>query len=120
MKTSTKIALLLGGLAPFPFAILMFAGIFYLIQDDPRNVMLFFNEHLLAVMIFNLFFTLFFGAVHIIYIILAARNPNLEAMRVTWIVALVILGALAMPFYWYYHIWRDDAPRPATGRLGLE
>lgn len=121
MKTSTKIILGLLGISPFPIIIAMFAGFFYIVQANPtaEEMNEFFKTNAIWIFLFNILGTLYFGAVHVIYIVLAARKPDLEAMRVTWIIALLVLGPFAMPFYWYHHIWHDGWEKPPRGSLGL-
>lgn len=77
------------------------------------------QSYYLVIALANVGFTIFFGLLHVFYIVHAARNPNLEAMRVTWIIGLVIFGFLVMPFYWFHHIWRDDTPTGRSGPLGI-
>jgi hypothetical protein len=81
----------------------------------------YFYKYIPILNLFCLLFTAFFTAVWIFFIVHAAQNPNLEltGMRTTWIVAIIILGAWVMPFYWFHHIWRDAVELPRSGVLGL-
>jgi hypothetical protein len=122
MKKSHKILLGLAAISPFVFAALFFGAFLELINTAPVTG---FEEHFLQyAWIMNLsssIFTLFYLGILVIYIVHAARNPNLEVsgMRTTWLIALCVCGGWAMPFYWFHHIWRDGAPKYKSGPLGL-
>jgi hypothetical protein len=120
MTKPVKILLLLATLSPFALVFLFIASFIYLINTlPPKEIEPFFNDHAIVVSLLNLLVTAFFGAIWVFYIVHAARNPNIPAMRVTWIIALVILGPWVMPFYWYHHIWREGVAKPVRGSLGL-
>lgn len=119
MKTPVKIVLGLGGIAPIPFFALMCGLFIYVIvrYENPGAQVL--MDNAVFINLFFLVFGLIFTAVQIIYIIHAAKNPNIEAMRVTWILCLILLGPFAMPFYWYHHIWPEGRHNPASQPLEL-
>jgi hypothetical protein len=52
----------------------------------------------------------------ILYLGAVFRNPRLkDGQRLLWALALFFGNLVAMPVYWYWHIWREDlAPAPAT------
>jgi len=121
MSKPVKLLLLLATLAPFAFFFLFFASVIYAISTlPPKEIESFLNDQAIIFVLINLLVTIFFGAIHVFYIVHAARNPNIPDMRVTWIISLVILGTLVMPFYWFHHIWREGAAKPVRGSLGLE
>lgn len=110
MKKSIKTLLGLATLSPFIFIAGFFAFFIHLINTAPdHGVPEYFERYAVIKNLAGLLFTLYFSVILVIFIVHAARNPNLEAtgMRTTWLVALVLLGPWVMPLYWFHHIWRD-------------
>ncbi len=107
MKLSVKI--LYGLLAFLPLAtVIIFLGSFiYLIQTNEKEFFDYLIDHPGIVTIFNLLILIPAYGPIILYIIHAARNPDLADRKPAWIILIVLLGGLAMPFYWYKFIWQD-------------
>jgi hypothetical protein len=119
MNTPAKVATGLAAISPLPIAVLFIAGFILIVQQNPEDLFKFVTEHELLVSLFNLGFTAYFGLIHVFFIVHSARNPNMGAMRVTWIVCIIIFGAFAFPFYWYHYIWNDGRQTTSSGPLGL-
>lgn len=118
-----KILLGLATLSPFVFVVALFGSFFFIISNAPKQPREFEEFFSIYGAIFNLvcfLFTAVFSALWVFFIVHAARNPNLDTMRTTWLVVLIVLGGWAMPFYWFHYIWRDGKTEPRTGGpLGL-
>lgn len=120
MTKPINLLLLIGTLAPFAAFLIFFIWMLgVLLNLPPEQIETALQSYYLVITLANIGFTIVFGLLHVFYIVHAAKNPNLEAMRVTWIIGLVILGFFVMPFYWFHHIWRDDTPSGSSGPLGI-
>ncbi|HUR97306.1 MAG TPA: hypothetical protein VMZ26_04480 [Pyrinomonadaceae bacterium] len=122
MKLSSRILLGLATLSQFVGFVVFVAVFIYVISNAPADASLgYFQRFALIMNLCAGLFTAYCGAIFIIFMVHAARNPNLHSsgMRTTWLVSLAILGPWAMPFYWFHHIWRDGMPSRKTGPLGL-
>ncbi len=54
--------------------------------------------------------------VFVFYVYHITTNARLtEGQRVSWVMLLISTAALAMPLYFYLHVWRE--PRPAERKL---
>ena len=96
-----------------------FSLVFYFVQEvrtphDPG-----FKKLELVTLALNLVMIPYFGGLQLFYIVHAARNPNIDSMRVTWILGIVFLSVFVTPFYWYGQVWKDGVPREVSGPLGL-
>jgi heme/copper-type cytochrome/quinol oxidase subunit 3 len=96
-----------------------FSLFFYFVQDirTPDDPAL--KKLELAILPINLLMIAYFGGLQLFYIVHAAKNRNIESMRVTWILGIVFLSIFVTPFYWYGQIWKDGVPRRSAGPLGL-
>jgi hypothetical protein len=48
------------------------------------------------------------------YVAFAGQNPRIERTRTAWMVALIAAGPVAIPVYWFIHVWR--APHAGRNR----
>lgn len=117
---SVKIALGVVTLLPFVFIIGSFMYLFFetvriLFSDTPLNPFMYlaYLGYVVPVFAGYSIFYLFLGILYLIHII---QNDVLDNEKtILWIVIIIVLNGLAMPFYWYYHIWKD----PADGKVNL-
>jgi hypothetical protein len=123
MSKSLKIILGIATLVQPLVLIGIFAAVlslfFYFVQDiqtphDPA-----FKRFELIILPINLLMIVYFGGLQLFYIVHAARNPNVEYVRVSWILGIVFFSAFVTPFYWYGQIWKDGVPKIVSGPLGL-
>jgi len=93
MKRSVKILLGLTTISPFVFAVGFFGSFIHLINTAPtQNFEAHFSKYAAIMNFIALLFTLSFSAIWVFFLVHAARNPHLDAMRTTWLVALILLG----------------------------
>jgi len=46
-----------------------------------------------------------------LYIILVIKNDYLEQnIKIMWVILICMVNMFAMPFYWYFYIWRKTPP----------
>src|SRR5215218_7435341 len=110
MKRSIKILLGLATLSPFVFIAGLVACFIYILQGAPEvGFEEYFQWYIPLFNLVSFLFTIYFILILVIFVVHAARNPNLEvrATRTSWLLALCILGPWVMPFYWFHHIWRE-------------
>ncbi len=67
-------------------------------NDFPISFAIIFPVHMLTILgMFALMGT---------YLYLAVKNPHLpDNMRIIWVILFVTFGMLAMPAYWWIHVW---------------
>lgn len=97
----------------------IFAYFIYTVENLPDNIDTYYDEHWLFILLFNLTMPVYFGALHIFYIVHAARNTKTGPMHTTWIVCIILFGVFAMPFYWYHYIWNEGRETGSSGPLQL-
>lgn len=114
MKLPKWAKILIGFLSFLPFFLVIAAfGIAVIsiiaqaTSEEPLNIfaLLAYLQYVLPVMLGYLGFYLTFGIFYLVHIIL---NKALDTeKKVLWIIIILTLNALSMPFYWYIHIWKE-------------
>ena len=103
-----KIALLVLTLAPLLYAgvfVLWFLGAFFGWGDWTPRMGIMVSAHCTA-MLMGLALTAW-------YVYAAVKNPALDqSMRIVWILVLFQFNILAMPVYWYRHVWQAPGHLP--------
>ncbi|NGP88374.1 hypothetical protein [Fodinibius halophilus] len=106
------VQIILGVLTFLPFIIILAAigfGVYkaldIFLSPEGVNPFLLFAYFGYAIQ-FLLFYSLFYLALGIYYLIHIIRNPLFDTEKKgLWIVVIIALNGLAMPAYWYMHIW---------------
>jgi hypothetical protein len=79
----------------------------FVFADDPMMPMLLLS-YLGYMLPYLFFFFLFYLGLGIFYLIHIAQNRSLDfEKKFLWIVILITLNGIAMPTYWYVHIWKN-------------
>jgi hypothetical protein len=67
--------------------------------------------------VLHLFTLLLSIALAVFYIVHVVKNPRIQQTnRVVWVIVLLFGGVIAMPIYWYLHIWPEPVePSPGGG-----
>lgn len=108
----------LGFLSIYPILYMFAVGIFsfYMIgmareADDIERMFEFIFESGLFFVIFPLHFLAIFGALGLVmyYIYRVIKVEEMEDTEmIIWCLALFMFSFVALPAYWYLHIWKDD------------
>jgi hypothetical protein len=63
-----------------------------------------------VMMTLHVFTILLSLALAVFYIAHAVKNPKVKQdNRIIWVLVLLMGGIVAMPIYWYIHIWKEPA-----------
>ena len=113
MKVSKIPAIILGILTFLPFmgllgilALAFFEILTLLFSETPVNPFVYLTYINYIIPIFSAFFLIYL-ALGIFYFVHILKNELLDMeKKILWIVVLIILNGLAMPFYWYVYVWK--------------
>lgn len=115
MKKSAKIIIGILTFLPFIIAISLVGFTFYqilsiLTSEDPFMSMMAMS-YLGYVFPLMIFFFLFYVGLGIFYIVQVVQNNLLDTeKKLLWVAVIIILNAITMPLYWYFHIWKEPKP----------
>lgn len=98
---------LIFGIGSFVFTLHQIISV--VVSEDPVMPLMLFSYLTHVIPYFLILFPLYLG-LGIFYLVHIIRNNYFDSeKRILWIVVLFILHAIAMPVYWYVHIWKDDS-----------
>jgi hypothetical protein len=117
MKLSkiTKIALLIATLLPLVYMALFFASFAFAFVSSPRPNVIFDHFALFMAIHMGVMFLMF--ALITFYIVYLFRTDRVRNdMKALWAVAIFMGSFVAMPIFWFLHIWpeNDGAHIPAA------
>lgn len=115
MQVSKSLTIILGILTFLPFIGLLgiFALVFYeflalMLSDTPVNPLLYFTYFGYILPVVSGYFLVYL-ALGIFYFLHIIQNQLLDTeKKILWIVVLIVLNGLAMPFYWYVYLWKKS------------
>lgn len=115
MNVSKTPAIFLGILTFLPFvgllaiiALVVFEIFILLFSDTPFNPFLYLSYLNYIVPILSGFLIIYLG-LGIFYFVHIIQNQFLDKeKKLLWVVVLISLNGLAMPFYWYMYLWKNN------------
>ncbi len=121
MNVSKTPAIILGILTFLPFlgllaifALVVFEIIILLFSDTPFNLFLYLSYLNYIVPILSGFLIIYVG-LGIFYFVHIIQNKFLDReKKILWVVVLISLNGLAMPFYWYMYLWKNNLNEEQT------
>lgn len=79
-----------------------------IISEDPAMPLMFIS-FLSHVFPYLFFFFLIYLALGIFYLVHIIQNESMDGEKqFLWVVVLIILNGIAMPVYWYLHVWKEQ------------
>jgi hypothetical protein len=114
LSQTTKVVVLVMTLLMPVYLLLFMAGMFLSVGNEGESLI--FRHFAVFFVIHGLVMLLQFAliAFYIVYLFKAPRVPSDQ--KALWAVVLFMGGPVAMPIFWYLHIWRE--PPGAAAQLG--
>lgn len=117
MQFNKTANIILGILTFLPFLIVFGAILFAAYQileiffSEKPFMPIFLLSYLGYIIPYMFLYVLFYIGLGIFYLVHIIQNSSLDTeKKILWVVVLITLNGISMPFYWYVHLWNEKSP----------
>jgi hypothetical protein len=102
------------------FVIAIYQVMSLLFSEDPAMPLMLLSYLGYVIPYLFLFFLVYLG-LGIFYIVHIVQNKLLDnEKRILWVIVLIAFNGIAMPIYWYVHIWKEHSSENSELNPGFD